>query len=91
MEKLGLLFLVEEPYWNWERYLYRAKDKRRILKRDQPILVRNSVSNKWIKRHFAGYDETMDGVIVFTEGKTSWTSSLHEKSNFYFWKLPEEE
>lgn len=42
---------------------------------DTPILVRKFKDGKWIKRHFAYFED--DKVYAFDGGGTSWTSERH--------------
>lgn len=41
---------------------------------DTKVLVKDDDNNKWIRRHYAGYDEEKKLFIAFTDGGTSWTT-----------------
>lgn len=58
---------------------------------DTPILVRDSVEERWVRRHFAGYDGTSVGAWV--EGRTSWSTNgcAPEVKEWRFAKLEETE
>lgn len=42
---------------------------------DTPILVRDSNDGKWVKRHFAKYQN--EEVYAFADGGTSWSEGKH--------------
>lgn len=66
----------KEPEVDWSK-----------VKVDTPVLVRNDTEAKWIKRHFAKYENGK--VYVFSCGMTSW--SYDEKTRVICWddaKLP---
>lgn len=42
---------------------------------DTPILVRDSNNGKWVKRHFAKYQN--EEVYAFADGGTSWSEGKH--------------
>lgn len=55
---------------------------------DTPILVSDTETDGWIRRHFAKYE---DGVVyAWDEGKTSFTAKAHECTGWYHAKLAEE-
>ena len=54
---------------------------------DTPILVKNYVSDKWLKKHFAKYENGI--VYAWTGGKTSWTEDCATSWNYA--KLAESE
>lgn len=43
------------------------------------VLVRDSSNTKWIKRHYAGYDEEKNLFKTFDAGCTSWTTNSTTK------------
>lgn len=55
---------------------------------DTPILVSDTETDGWIKRHFAKYEDGM--VYAWDEGKTSFTAQMHECTGWYYAKLAEE-
>ena len=55
---------------------------------DTPILVRDFEDGKWIKRHFAHFED--DKVYAFDDGRTSWTSECHDDTTSWLYaKLAE--
>ena len=54
---------------------------------DTPILVKNYVSDKWLKKHFAKYENGI--VYAWAGGKTSWTEDCATSWNYA--KLAESE
>lgn len=53
---------------------------------DQPIWVRDSILNKWVKRHFHSYEPENKIVYAWGNGKTSFTSDADDgfiSWNFY--------
>lgn len=55
---------------------------------DTPILVREFEDGKWIKRHFAYFED--DKVYAFDGGGTSWTSEHHgDTTSWLYAKLAE--
>lgn len=61
-QMLWLLEEYEEPGIDWSK-----------VKVDTPILVRNRENEKWLKRHFAEYEDGK--VYAWYGGFTSWTVS----------------
>lgn len=56
---------------------------------DTPILVRDSKEGKWLRRHFANYE---NGTVYAWEcGATSWSSSIGSVRNWEYAKLAESE
>ena len=77
----------------WRRPVYTIPEDTPI---DTPVLVRNSASDDWIYRHFAGFNTDPDyfEYEVFNFGRTSWTSKTTSKENttyYRYCKLAEEE
>lgn len=52
---------------------------------DQPIWVRDSILDKWVKRHFRSYDPKNKIVYAWGNGKTSFTVEVDD--NFDDWKF----
>ena len=76
VQVLWLLEDYEEPEIDWNE-----------VKVDTPILVKNYVSDKWLKKHFAKYENGI--VYAWTGGKTSWTEDCATSWNYA--KLAESE
>lgn len=55
---------------------------------DTPILVSDTETDGWIKRHFAKIENGM--VYAWDEGKTSFTAKMNECTGWYHAKLAEE-
>ena len=75
-----LLFLQEEyidPPICWEDVAI-----------DTPILVSDTETDGWIRRHFAKIENGM--VYAWDEGKTSFTAKMHECTGWHHAKLAEE-
>ena len=66
----------EEPEIDWSK-----------IKVDTPILVRQGKNGKWLKRHFAKYENR--NVYTWVHGQTSWTGE--DKIKWRYAKLPEDE
>ena len=66
----------EEPEIDWSK-----------IKVDTPILVRQGKNGKWLKRHFAKYENR--NVYTWVDGQTSWTGE--DKIKWRYAKLPEDE
>ena len=60
-EDRELLWETEEEEIDWNK-----------VKVDAKVLVRDKPHNKWLKRHFAKYEDGK--VYVFKDGRTSWNS-----------------
>ena len=78
-QMIWLLEDYEEPETDWSK-----------VEVDTPILVRDSENEKWIKRHFAKYENGR--VYVWNLERTSWTS-LNDKCvmDWKYAKLAERE
>jgi hypothetical protein len=63
--------------------------KRPALRVDDKVLVRDSSYGTWIRRHFAGWEES-GRILTFYGGATSWADGS-ETVSWAEWKLPEEE
>lgn len=61
LQVLWLLEDYEEPQVDWSK-----------VEVDTPILVRDNEDEKWLKRHFAKYENGR--VYVWTLERTSWTT-----------------
>ena len=61
LQMIWLLEDYEEPKFDWSK-----------VEVDTPILVRDNEDEKWIKRHFAKYENGR--VYVWTLERTSWTA-----------------
>lgn len=61
LQAIWLLEDYEEPETDWSK-----------VEVDTPILVRDNEDEKWIKRHFAKYENGR--VYVWTLERTSWTT-----------------
>ena len=55
---------------------------------DTPILVSDTETDGWVRRHFAKIENGM--VYAWDEGKTSFTAKMHECTGWYHAKLAEE-
>ena len=79
---LQMLWLLEE---------YEESEESKIdwsqVEVDTPILVKNYVSDKWLKKHFAKYENGI--VYAWAGGKTSWTEDCATSWNYT--KLAESE
>lgn len=78
---LQLVWLAEggdpkEPETDWSK-----------IKIDTPILVRQGKNGKWLKRHFAKYEN--GNVYAWVDGQTSWTGAAEIKWKYA--KLAENE
>ena len=59
--------------WNWANSEYEEQADWTKVKKDTPILVRNSTKDHWYRRYFAYFE---DGVVfAYCDGATSWSSS----------------
>ena len=79
---LQMIWLLEdykepkEPEIDWSK-----------IEVDTPILVRQGKNGKWLKKHFAKYEN--GNVYTWVDGQTSWTGE--DKIKWRYAKLPEDE